>query len=134
MRGQRAKTLLIEELKKKPVVEAACVKVGIGRTAFYEWKKKDAKFAEAVGMALAFGKDFVSDIAEMQLLNSIKAGEFRALSLWLKTHKKEYGNRLEVDGTLNIIEELSSEKKDLARKALSLAGIALNENANHGNL
>ncbi len=110
---------------KKPVVEAACIKAGVGRTAFYEWKKKDPKFAKAADLALEFGKDFVSDIAEMQLLNAIKSGDFRALALWLKTHKKEYGNRVEIDGVLNIIEELSPEKKEITRRALALAGLSL---------
>ena len=73
MKSAKSKKLLIEELKKKPIIEGACAKAGVGRTAFYEWKKKDPKFAKAVELALEFGKDFVSDIAEMQLLNAIKA-------------------------------------------------------------
>ena len=76
-------------------------------------------------MALDFGKDFVSDIAEMQLLNAIKAGDFRAVSMWLKTHKSEYRNRIEVDGALAVIEELSPERKAQVQKALALANITL---------
>lgn len=129
MRGAQCKKILIEELKKKPVVEAACLKAGIGRTAFYDWKKKDPKFAKAVELAFQFGKDFVSDIAEMQLLNAIKSGDFRALALWLKTHKKEYGNRMEIEGALTLIEELSPEKKEVVKRSLALANLTLN---NHG--
>jgi DNA modification methylase len=127
MRGARAKSLLIEELKKKPVVEAACMKVGIGRTAFYEWRKKDAKFAQAIDLALQFGRDFVSDIAEMQLLNAIKAGDSRSVVLWLKTHRKEYGNRVEIEGGIKLIEELSPEKKAAIQKAFALANLSLTQ-------
>lgn len=127
MRGARAKSLLIEELKKKPVVEAACMKVGIGRTAFYEWRKKDAKFAQAIDLALQFGRDFVSDIAEMQLLNAIKAGDSRSVVLWLKTHRKEYSNRVEIEGGIKLIEELSPEKKAAIQKAFALANLSLTQ-------
>ena len=127
MKSAKSKKLLIEELKKKPIIEGACAKAGVGRTAFYEWKKKDPKFAKAVELALEFGKDFVSDIAEMQLLNAIKAGDFRALALWLKTYKKEYRNRVEIDGVMNIIEELSPERKAHVKRSLTLAGIALHK-------
>jgi hypothetical protein len=123
MKSAKVKKDLIEELKKKPVIEASCAKVGVGRTAFYDWKKKDPKFAKAVEMALDFGRDFVSDIAEMQLLNAIKAGDFRAVSLWLKTHKDEYRNRIEVEGAMSVIEELSPEKRALVERSLALANL-----------
>jgi hypothetical protein len=121
MKSAAIKKQLIEELKKKPIVEAACAKAGVGRTAFYDWKKKDSKFANAVDLALEFGKDFVSDISEMQLLNAIKSGNFQAVSLWLKTHKPEYRNRVEIEGAMKVIKELSPEQKELVRKAWALA-------------
>ena len=130
MKSARTKKLLIEELKKKPIIEAACAKTGVGRTAFYEWRKKDPDFAKAVELALQFGKDFVSDIAEMQLLNAIKNGDFRAVAIWLKTHKQEYRNRLEIDGVRNIIEELSPEQSERVQKALQHANLALNKTNN----
>ena len=123
MKSPRIKQLLLDELKKKPVVEAACAKAGVGRTTFYEWKRGDKKFAEAVDEAMSFGKDFVSDIAEMQLLNAIKAGDFRAIALWLKAHRQEYKNRVEVDGTITTIEEMTAEQKALVKRALELADL-----------
>jgi hypothetical protein len=120
MKSPRVKQLLLEELKKKPVVEVACAKVGVGRTTFYEWKQKDKKFAEAIDMAMRFGKDFISDIAEMQLLNAIKSGDFRAVSMWLKTHRQEYRNRIEVDGTITTIEEMTAEQRALFERATAL--------------
>ncbi len=130
MKAPHLKQQLLEELKKKPVIEAACAKIGVGRTTFYEWKQKDKKFAEAVDMAMRFGKDFISDIAEMQLLNAIKAGDFRAVAMWLKTHRQEYRNRIEVDGTITAIEEMTVEQKALVERALKLADLSVP--AHHG--
>lgn len=120
MKSPRLKQLLLEELKKKPVIEAACAKHNVGRTTFYEWKQKDKKFANAVDMAMRFGKDFISDIAEMQLLNAIKSGDFRAVAMWLKTHRQEYRNRIEVDGTITTIEEMTAEQRALFERATAL--------------
>lgn len=130
MKSPRLKQLLLEELKKKPVIEVACTKIGVGRTTFYEWKQRDKKFSEAVDMAMRFGKDFISDIAEMQLLNAIKAGDFRAVAMWLKTHRQEYRNRIEVDGTITTIEEMTAEQKALVERALRLVDLSVP--ARHG--
>ena len=120
MRSAKLKKLLIEELRQKPVVEAACQKVGVSRTAFYDWKRKDPKFAEAVRLALQFGKAFMADIAELQLFNFIKNGDFRAVALYLKTHHTEYGNKLEVEGVIKTMLELSPEDEALRRKVIRL--------------
>lgn len=124
MRSAKIKKLLIEELKSTPVVEAACVKVGVGRTTVYEWKKKDPKFAEAMRLAIQFGKAFMADISELQLFNLIKAGDYKAVALYLKTHVPEYGNKIEVTGELKHKKELDDEQKELIRKALRLASFS----------
>ena len=120
MRTAKIKKLLIEELKQKPVIETACRAAGIGRTAFYDWKKKDPKFAEAVTLALQFGKAFMADIAEMQLFNAIKNSDFRAVALYLRTHHSDYGNKLEVDGVIKTMIELSPEDEAQRRRVIRL--------------
>lgn len=72
------KNEVIEQLRKTPVIEVACKKIGIGRATFYRWKKKDQKFAEKADFALHEGSQLVNDMAESQLITSIKNG------IWLK--------------------------------------------------
>lgn len=118
MRSATIKKQLIEELKHKPVVESACLKVGVGRTAFYEWKKKDLKFAKAVDLAMDFGRSFMADIAELQLFTAIKNNDFRAVALYLKTHHPEYRNRVEVQGQITATTKLTKEEQVLYEEAI----------------
>jgi len=121
MKSAHTKKLLIEELKKKPSIEAACRTAGIGRTAFYDWKKKDPRFAKAVELALQFGKAFMADIAELQLFNAIKNNDFRAIALYLKTHHPEYGNKVEISGQVTHERRAPTQKdnEDLAKAMLA---------------
>lgn len=132
MKSNKIKKLLIEELKKKPVIESACQRAGVGRTAFYEWRKKDPKFAQAVNLALRFGRDFICDIAEMQLFNAIKAGDFKSIALLLKTYKPEYRNRLEIDGNItNTPYELTPKQRAIVEEALRRNGLINLNPQNH---
>jgi hypothetical protein len=121
MKSAVIKKKVIEELKKTPVVEVACAKTGIGRTAFYEWKKKDPKFAAAVDAAVYDGRDFISDIAEGQLMNMIKMSDYRSIRLWLKTYRAEYRNRLEIEGTLETVREMTPEQVEKSATLIALA-------------
>ena len=121
MKSAGTKKLLIEELKKNPVIEAACRKLNVSRTTFYDWKKKDPRFVKAVELALQFGKAFMADIAELQLFNAIKNNDFRAVALYLKTHHPEYGNKVEISGQVTHERRAPTqeEKEDLAEALLA---------------
>ena len=41
---EKIKELVLDQLRKSPIVEAACQKAGITRTTFYRWKKDDPDF------------------------------------------------------------------------------------------
>ena len=41
------KMLILEQLKKTPIVQIACEKVGVGRSTYYRWKKEDSKFSSS---------------------------------------------------------------------------------------
>lgn len=124
---------LIEQLRKTPVIEVACKKVGVGRATFYRWRKKDSKFAEEIDSALHEGAQLVNDMAESQLINSIKNGNLTGIIFWLKNHHKQYSPKLEVT-TKNGDVPLTEEQKELVRKSLSLAfsdsDLAPNDNTN----
>ena len=130
-----AKEALIEQLRKTPIVQIACEKVGIGRTTFYRWRKEDRQFAEAVEAAINPGADLVSDMAESKLVSLIKEGNMTAVMFWLKNRHKSYATKLEmVNNSKPIIEQLSPEQEAIVQKALELASFSLPEDNPKENL
>lgn len=125
---EKLKENLIEQLRKTPIVQVACEKLGIGRTTFYRWKKEDREFAEAVEIAINSGADLVSDMAESKLVGSIKEGNLSAIFFWLKNRHKSYATKLEMVGSSKpIIEQLSPEQEAIIQKALELSTFTLPE-------
>jgi len=117
------KNLIVEELKKMPVVQIACKKAGVSRATFYRWKKEDKYFAKEVDEAISSGELFINDMSESQLINLIHDKNFQAIQLWLKSHHKKYGNKLEVTGNVTINDPLSKEQAELIQKGLKMAGL-----------
>jgi len=114
---------LIEQLKKTPIVQIACEKVGVGRATFYRWRKDDKGFAEAIEQALSDGAYLVSDMAESKLISAIKKENLAAIIFWLKSHHPKYRTKLEVDANIRTLDEaLTPEQEALVREALRLAG------------
>lgn len=123
MKTKNEKQLLIEQLKKTPVVQVACEKVGIGRASFYRWKSDDEKFATAVNEAISDGNGLVNDMAESQLMSAIRDKNLTAIIFWLRNHHPSYATRVEVTAKLKHDEELTPEQEELVMKALKLASI-----------
>lgn len=119
----KKKEELIEQLKKAPIVQIACEKVGIGRATFYRWRKEDKGFAEAVDQAINDGAYLVSDMAESKLISAIKKENLAAIIFWLKNHHPKYRTKLQVDANIrNLDNSLTPEQEALVREALRLAG------------
>mgnify|MGYP001596939324 CR=1 FL=1 len=118
MKRETGKKAVLEQLIKTPIVEVACSKAGIGKTSFYEWKNADLEFAKAVNEAMKVGIDFISDIAESQLINLIKKGDFRSVAYWLKHNRNErYGEKIQLSGSVELREELTDEEFELIERA-----------------
>lgn len=124
MKRESGKKLILEELRKVPIIELACSKTGIVRATFYRWKKADSKFVALVEDALRDGNARISDVAESQLVASIKAGNLSAIVFWLKHHRDTYKTKVEVTGEIKAIhQELTPEQEALVREALRLAAL-----------
>ncbi|MCR4328475.1 MAG: hypothetical protein NUV53_03065 [Patescibacteria group bacterium] len=121
------KELLIDQLRRTPIVEAACQKANISRMTFYRWKNEDKEFAKKVDEALSDGQLLVNDLAESQLIGAVKDRNFQAIAYWLKHHHPSYKTRIEIEGALNTVHELSPEQEKLMRKAFELAGINIDD-------
>ncbi len=103
---EQNKDLLIEQIRKTPIIQVACEKTGIGRATYYRWKKEDELFRDKSDEALAEGIHLINDLAESQLISAIKDKHMTAIIFWLKNRHKDYKTRVEVstvkedDGTL----------------------------------
>ena len=122
----QTKEALLEQLRKTPIVQIACEKLGISRWTFYRWKKEDPSFAKKVDEAILDGRLLVNDLAESQLIGAVKDRNFAAIMYWLKHHHPSYRTRIQIEGELEIIEEMDPEQKELVKKALELARISFN--------
>lgn len=131
---EQNKELILEQLKKVPIIEAACQKTGISRMTFYRWKKEDEKFSQNIDEALQNGRLLVNDLAENQLIGAVKNQNLSAVQYWLKHHHPDYANKLQVSHQMKD-ESLTPEQEEIVRKTLSLAALpSSEENANTYNI
>jgi len=112
--------LVIEQLKKTPVVQITCEKTSVGRSTYYRWLEKSPEFAKRANEAIKEGEGLVSDMAESQLLAAIRDGNLGAVVFWLRNHHKNYTNRIEITSNKGNDEELSPDQKKLIEKALAI--------------
>jgi hypothetical protein len=118
------KQKLLDELRKTPIVQVACQRVGIARATYYRWLKADDKFADAAFDAIDHGTSLINDMAESQLISSIKDKHMTGIIFWLKHHHPAYETRIQVGGKLQLDSpQLSPEQEQLVAKALMLGGL-----------
>lgn len=121
---ESAKAVVLEQLKKTPIIQVACQRAKIGRATFYRWRKDDEAFSKAVDEALISSTELVNDMAESMLIQAIREGNITAQIFWLKHHHPAYETRLRVDGRLtHETEVLTPEQEQLVAKALALAAL-----------
>lgn len=123
------KNQILEQLKRTPIVEAACQKAGISRQTFYRWKFEDPEFAKELEKAIDDGRMLVNDLSESQVLSLIRDKNWPAISFWLKHHHPSYKTKIQIEGSLQMPqEELTPEQEETVKEALRLASIsAVNE-------
>jgi len=123
-RTQQNRQLMINQLKKTPVVQIACEKTGIARSTFYRWKEEDSEFAKEADQALAEGVSLVNDMAESQLLSAIRDRNISAIFYWLNHRHSAYSNKLEITAKVKD-ETLSPEQEELIKKELKHASLIM---------
>lgn len=126
------KELILEQLKKTPVVQFACEKSGVSRATFYRWKVEDKEFKKSAEEAILEGEAFITDMTESQLISLIKDKNFHAIQLWLRHHHPKYNNRIEITANIQTAqEELTQEQEVVVREALRLASLTKDETKNN---
>lgn len=122
MHSKADKERFLQELRKTPVVQVACQKVGWGRTTYYRIRKQDKKFAELADTALQEGRVVVNELGEAQTITLMKEKDMRAIRFWLTHNDPRYSNKLELTGHLtHASETLTAEQEKLLRAALGFA-------------
>lgn len=123
-KNNTTKTLILEHLKKIPILEVACQKANISRMTLFRWKKEDEQFAKNVEDALSDGILLINDLAENQLVSGIKDKNLSAVQYWLKYHHPNYKNKLEINGKIKADNgQLTPEQEESIKKALELASL-----------
>lgn len=126
-RIDKTQELLLEQLKKTPIVQVACEKVGIGRATYYRWRKENEVFSEQADISIAEGSLLVNDMAESQLMAAIRDKNLTAIIFWLKHHHPHYATKVEVTARLKTDNEsLTPEQEALVTRALKLAALLPN--------
>jgi len=124
MKTMNQKQELLEILRRTPIIQTACQKVGVSRATFYRWKITSKAFAKQADEALAEGCELINDLAESQLLTAIKNQNLTSIMFWLKNHHQTYADKLRVMAEVEHKESpLTPAQRALIKKALSLAGI-----------
>ncbi len=124
MKTDKNKEALLNQLKKTPIVQVACEKIGISRATFYRWKNEYAEFATKADEAINEGASLVNDVAESQLMSAIRDKNMTAIIFWLKHHHPHYATKVEVTARLKADNEvLTPEQEALVTKALQLAAL-----------
>lgn len=120
------KQLMVDQLKKIPIVQVACEKVGVGRSTYYRWLKEDPEFSEQAESAVRDGRWAINEMAESHLLSMINQQNMTAIIFWLKHNHPIYGNRLEISTKQSDDKTPLTEEQRLAiSKALELGMIPM---------
>lgn len=121
-RQSKNKELILELLRKTPIVQAVCERSNISRASYYRWRIADPEFAKACDQALFDGSLLVNDLAENQLISAIKDKNLGAIRFWLVNHHPAYANKVEITASNKHQEvALTEEQKELLNKALEMA-------------
>lgn len=126
----KTKQIIALELAKTPIVEVVCKRAGISRATFYRWRKDDKDFAEQTDEALVDGTKIINDMAESQLISSIRDKNLTAIIFWLKNHHAIYKTKIEVTAKTEEDRQLTAGEADEVQRAIALATIKINEEKN----
>lgn len=114
---EKDKKALVVQLRKTPIVQLACERVGVARSTYYRWRADDRIFARAADHAIEGGKFFINDLAESKLMQLIQNNNLTAIIFWLKHNHPMYTNRVVHEYDLTC-ERFSTEEQHSAFHAM----------------
>ena len=128
MKKDRNKDLILDQVRKIPIIQVACEKVGIARATVYRWKDEDEKFKKNLEVALTEGEALINDMGESQLLSLMKEKNWPAISFWLRHRNPKFRERIEVTANIKSPQdELTPEQQAVVQEALRLASLTVDQ-------
>lgn len=127
MKTDKNKELLLEQLKKTPIVQVACGKANIGRATYYRWRNEDKEFAANADASLQEGLSLMNDLAESKLLTAVNEGNLTGIMFWLKNRHNAYKTRVEISSAQKESITLTPEQEQIIKKAIGLTQITDNK-------
>ncbi len=123
VKTENNKKAIVVELKKTPIVQIACQRVGVARSSYYRWRADDTIFARAADRAIESGKFLINDLAESKLIQHIDSGNLTAIIFWLKYNHPSYSKRYIHEYDL-VCDKMSTEEEHQTTKMFNsiLAG------------
>lgn len=114
-RNDKVKSVVLESLSSGSTVDAACRAAGISRSVFYDWRKKDAEFAEAVERAQMVAVSVVEDALFLKATRGEKDGRGNVVAMifWLCNRAPDRWKnvqRVEHSGEIKHTEEKEAER------------------------
>ena len=88
------------------IVASSCLKAGMHRSTYYQWRKEDAEFAAACDDI----EELQKDMAEASILKQIKEGNTTMTIFYAKTKMRDRGYGEKQDVNLHTGEELDFSK------------------------
>jgi len=119
-RQHKQKELILEQLRKVPIVQACCDRIGISRATYYRWYKEDKSFSKEADKAISEGVQLVNELAESKVISGIQDGNPTMVIFWLKNRNNAYRDKLQVSAEKPQDEALSKEEQKLVEQALTL--------------
>jgi hypothetical protein len=121
MKKNKVKGAFLTELRKIPIVQVACEKVGVSRNSVYRWRTENEEFRKEMEIALVEGEALVNDMSESQLLSLIRDKNWSAISFWLRHRNPKFRDKVEVTAKIEKADEpLSPEEEADLKVALQL--------------
>lgn len=129
-RIKNEQNLILEQLKKTPIVQIGCEKTGVSRATYYRWRKEDKEFAKRADESLQEGNLLINDMAESQLLSAVRDKNMTGIIFWLKHHHPAYATRVEVTTNQKPQDALTPEQRKAVKEALTLTGLTQGDQEN----
>ena len=121
MKKNKVKDAFLAELRKIPIVQVACEKVGVSRNSVYRWRTEDEEFRQEMETALTEGEALVNDMSESQLLSLIREKNWSAISFWLRHRNPKFKERVEITAKIeNSNEPLTPQQEADIKLAMQL--------------
>jgi hypothetical protein len=117
MKKDKTRDAFLEQLRKVPIVQVACEKVGISRNSVYRWRNSDEEFREQMENALVEGEAMVNDMSESQLISLIRDKNWQAISFWLRHRNPKFRERMEVTNINKLEDKMTPEQQAIVDEA-----------------